>query len=41
MPTLDLKLVVHNLGINKDAILVKQKLRKMHPTIALIVKEEL
>jgi len=35
---LDLKLVVHNLGLKNDAKLIKKKLRKMHPTISLMVK---
>lgn len=38
---IDPKLVVHNLTLKSDAKPVKQKLCKMHPTIALMVKEEL
>jgi len=41
MPRLDPSLVAHNLGIKKDAKSIKKKLQKMHPTIALMVKEEL
>jgi len=35
---LDPNLVVHNLGIKEDAKPIKQKLQKMHPKIALMVK---
>jgi len=38
---LDSKLVVHNLGLKKDAKTIKFFLQKMHHTIALIMKEEL
>jgi len=41
MPRLDPNLVVHNLGIKEGAKPVKQKLQKMHPIIALLIKEEL
>ena len=41
MPRIDPKLVVHNLALKFDAKPIKQKLRKMHPMIALMVKEEL
>ncbi|KAH9323557.1 hypothetical protein KI387_018196 [Taxus chinensis] len=41
MPGLDPELVVHNLIVHPDAKPVKQKLRKMHPKVALLVKEEL
>jgi len=41
MSRLDSKLLVHNLGLKKDAKPIKQTLQKMHPTIALIMKEEL
>jgi len=41
MPRLDPNLVVHNLVLEKDAKPIKQKLRKMHPKVALLVKEEL
>lgn len=34
-------LVIHNLGLRDDAKPIKQKLQKMNPTIALMVKEEL
>ena len=34
-------LVIHNLGLKNDAKPIKQKLQKMNPTIALMVKEEL
>lgn len=35
------KLVVHNPGLKEDVKPIKQKLRKMHPTITLMVREEL
>eukprot|EP01018_Ginkgo_biloba_P024701 Gb_11641 [translate_table: standard] len=41
MPGLDPSLVVHHLIIRADAKPIKQKLRKMHPKVALLVKEEL
>lgn len=41
MLRLDPKLVVHNLELKPNVKLVKQKLRRMHPTIAIMVKEEL
>jgi len=41
MPSIATNLVVHNLGLKDDAKPIKQKLRKMNPTIALMVKEEL
>ncbi|GLJ17613.1 hypothetical protein SUGI_0306670 [Cryptomeria japonica] len=41
MPGLDLDLVMHHLTIKLGAKLVKQKLRKMHPQVALLVKAEL
>jgi hypothetical protein len=41
MPGLDPSLVVHHLVVCANAKPVKQKLRKMHPKIALLVKEEL
>lgn len=40
MPGLDPNLIMHHLNI-KGAKPVKQKLRKMHPHIALLVKVEL
>lgn len=41
MPRLDPSIVVHHLVVCADAKRVKKKLRKMHPKIALLVKEEL
>ena len=41
MPRLEPKLVVHHLAMDPGAKLVKQKLCKMHPKVALLVKEEL
>jgi len=41
MPSIATDLVVHNLGLKDDAKPIKQKLRKMNPKIALMVKEEL
>jgi hypothetical protein len=41
IPGLDPKLVVHHLAVDLGAKPVKQKLRKMHPKVALLVKEEL
>lgn len=41
MPGIATDLVVHNLGLKDDAKPIKQKLWKMNPTIALMVKEEL
>lgn len=41
MPGLDPDLVVHNLSFHPDAKPIKEKLRKMHPHIALLVKAEL
>lgn len=41
MPGLDLELVVHHLNVYLDAKPVKQKLKKMHPCIALAMKKEL
>ena len=41
MPSIATDLVVHNLGLKDDAKLVKQKLRKIKSTIALMVKEKL
>ena len=38
---LDPKLVVHHLALDLGAKPVKQKLQKMHPKVALLVKEEL
>jgi hypothetical protein len=41
MPGLDLDLVMHHLSIAPGGKLVKQKLRKIHPHVALLVKAEL
>ncbi|KAH9311809.1 hypothetical protein KI387_026844 [Taxus chinensis] len=41
MPGLDPTLVEHNLVVHADAKPIKQKLRKMHPRVALLIKEEL
>jgi hypothetical protein len=41
MPGLDPNLIMHHLSINTRVRPIKQKLRKMHPHIALMVKEEL
>ncbi|KAH9313460.1 hypothetical protein KI387_044579, partial [Taxus chinensis] len=38
---IDPTIAVHNITLNPDSKPVKQKLRKMHPRIALLVKEEL
>jgi len=39
MPNLDPDLVVHQLDVHPDAKPIKQKLRKMHPQVALLVKK--
>lgn len=41
MSGLDTNLIMHHLSISPSIKLVKQKLRKMHPHIALLVKVEL
>ena len=41
MPGLDTNLIMHHLSIAPGVKLVKQKLRKMHPHITLLVKVEL
>jgi len=41
IPGLDPSLMVHHLVIHRDAKPVKQKLRKMHPKVALPIKEEI
>ena len=41
MPGLDTNLIKHHLSIALGVKLVKKKLRKMHPHIALLVKVEL
>lgn len=38
MPSLNTDLVVHYLAIKVDANSIKQKLREIHPQIALLVK---
>ena len=38
---LDAKLVVHHLAIDPKIKPIRQKLHKMHPKVALLVKEEL
>lgn len=41
MPGLDINLIMHHLSISPNVKPIKQKLRKMHPHVALLVKEEL
>lgn len=41
IPRLDHNFVVHNLGIKEDVKPIKQKLRKIHTKIALMVNKEL
>lgn len=41
MPGLNLDLIMNHLNVSPRDKPVKQKLRKMHPHIALLVKEEL
>ena len=41
MPGLDPKLVVHHLAVDPTIKPVRQKIRKMHPKVALLVKAEL
>ena len=41
MPGLDPNLIMHHLSIAPGIKPVKQKLRKMHPHVALLVKVEL
>ena len=41
MPSLDLDLIMHHLSIAPGVKLVKHKLRKMYPHVALLVKAEL
>ena len=41
MPSLDIDLVVYHLIVDPKIKLVKQKLHKMHPKVALLVKAEL
>lgn len=41
MPGLDIDLVVHHLEVDQKIKPIKQKLCKMHPKVALLVKEEL
>ena len=40
MPRLDPNLIMHHLSIAPRVKLVKQKLRKIHPHVALLVKDE-
>lgn len=41
MSSLDINLIMHNLSISPYIKLVKKKLRKMHPHVSLLAKEEL
>ena len=41
MPRLDIELIMHHLSTAPSVKPVKQKLRKMHPHVALLVKVEL
>jgi len=41
MPRIDPKLVVHHLAVDPKIKPIRQKLRKMHPKVALPVKAEL
>ena len=41
MPILDTKIIMHHLSLAPGVKPVKQKLRKMHPHVALLVKAEL
>lgn len=41
MPRLDPNLILHHLNISPEVKLVKQKIKKMYPHIALLVKAEL
>ena len=41
MPSLDTNLIMHHLSISPNVKPVKKKLRKIHPYVALLVKEEL
>ena len=41
MPGLDTDLIMHHLSISPGIKHVKQKLRKMHPHVALLVKVKL
>ena len=41
MPGLDTDLVVHHLTVEPKIILVKKKLYKMHPKVALLVQKKL
>ena len=40
MPRLDTYLIMHHLSISPNVKHVKKKLGKMHPHVALLVKEE-
>ncbi|KAH9316783.1 hypothetical protein KI387_044021 [Taxus chinensis] len=41
MPRIDPDIAVHNITLKPDSKPVKKKMRKMHPRIALLVKEEI
>lgn len=41
MPGLNTNLIMHHLSISLGVKPIKKKLRKMHPHVALLVKEEL
>lgn len=41
MPRIDPNLIMHHLSITPGAIPVKQKVRKMNPHVAILVKAEL
>ena len=41
MPRLDPNLVVHHLTVDPKIKLVRQKIRNMHPKVALLVKADL
>lgn len=41
LSNLDTNLVMHNLGLGENTKPIMQKPQKLHPTLALMVKEEL
>jgi len=41
MPSLDPSFIMHNLPLKASAKLIKKKLRKMHPSKALLVKKKI
>ena len=41
MPRLDTELIMHHISIAPSVKQVKQKLRKMHPHVALLIKAKL